>query len=61
MFRQQDFPLNDALQEVLQQGATRARELRDAQQQLHTLQVRAHTHILLDIQLKQINSLFAVT
>ncbi|KAK7155915.1 hypothetical protein R3I93_010551 [Phoxinus phoxinus] len=36
--RQQDFPLKDALQEVLHQGATRARELRDAQQQLHALQ-----------------------
>ncbi|XP_077103621.1 coiled-coil domain-containing protein 122 [Siphateles boraxobius] len=36
--RQQDFPLNDALQEVLHQGETRARELRDAQQQLHALQ-----------------------
>ncbi|XP_056099487.1 coiled-coil domain-containing protein 122, partial [Rhinichthys klamathensis goyatoka] len=38
VFRQQDFPLNNALQEVLHQGATRARELRDAQQQLHALQ-----------------------
>ncbi|XP_067314776.1 coiled-coil domain-containing protein 122 [Pseudorasbora parva] len=36
--REQDFPLNDALQEVLQQGATRAQELRDAQHQLHALQ-----------------------
>jgi len=44
VFRQQDFPLNNALQEVLHQGATRARELRDAQQQLHALQVHARTH-----------------
>ncbi|KAK2889697.1 hypothetical protein Q8A67_015072 [Cirrhinus molitorella] len=36
--RQQDFPLNDALQEVVQQGATCARQLRDAQRDLDTLQ-----------------------
>ncbi|XP_073708727.1 coiled-coil domain-containing protein 122 [Garra rufa] len=36
--RKQDFPLNDALQEVVQQGATCARQLRDAQRELDTLQ-----------------------
>ncbi|KAF4112676.1 coiled-coil domain-containing protein 122 isoform X2 [Onychostoma macrolepis] len=36
--RKQDFPLNDALQELLQQGAARARQLGDAQRELDTLQ-----------------------
>lgn len=43
LFRKQDFPLNDALQELLQQGVARARQLGDAQRELDTLQVRAHT------------------
>ncbi|XP_043088043.1 coiled-coil domain-containing protein 122 isoform X2 [Puntigrus tetrazona] len=37
-FRKQDFPLSDALQELLQQGAARARQLGDAQRELDTLQ-----------------------
>ncbi|XP_026109651.1 coiled-coil domain-containing protein 122-like [Carassius auratus] len=36
--RQKDFPLNDALHELLQQGATRASQLRDAQREHDTLQ-----------------------
>ncbi|XP_021333012.3 coiled-coil domain-containing protein 122 [Danio rerio] len=35
---QQDFPLKDALQELLQQGEARAQQISNAQRALHTLQ-----------------------